>query len=52
LKVYRRCEKQCYKCAQCLEFQKVVEEIDLERESPQQRKERADKERNKDAPNR
>ena len=50
MKVYRRCDAQCYKCAQCLEFQKVVEEIDLERVSEQQRKDRANKERSRDAP--
>ncbi len=52
MKVYKRCDAQCYKCNQCREFEKVVEEIDLERVSKQQRKEQADKERNKDAPNR
>lgn len=48
-KVYKRCDAQCYKCRQCREFAKIVEEIDVERESPQQRKDRADEERSRDS---
>ena len=39
--VYRRCEKLCNKCKQCVSFQKLIEDIDL--------KERSDLDKQRDA---
>jgi hypothetical protein len=47
-KVYKRCDTQCYKCRQCREFAKVVEEIDLEQISRFERQQKVDKERSRD----
>jgi hypothetical protein len=32
-KVYRHCETRCLKCRQCREFEKLIDQIDLENKS-------------------
>jgi hypothetical protein len=41
--VYRRCEKQCYKCRQCREFEALIDQIDLENKSDLDRQRDAEK---------
>ena len=41
--VYKRCEKQCYKCRQCREFEALIDQIDLENKSDLDRQREADK---------
>lgn len=42
VKVYKRCDNSCYKCRQCMEFQRVVEQIDLKERSSYERQREAD----------
>jgi len=42
-KIYKRCEKQCHKCKQCLAFEKLIEQIDLEERSALERQREAEK---------
>lgn len=43
--IYKRCELVCRKCKQCLQFEKVLEQIDLEQRSLLERQREADKEK-------
>lgn len=42
--VYKRCDKLCDKCKQCVAFQKLLDKIDLERRSLLDRQRDAEKE--------
>lgn len=42
-KVYKRCDKQCFKCRQCREFEALIDEIDIENKSDLQRQRDAEK---------
>lgn len=42
--VYKRCDKLCNKCKQCMAFQKLLDKIDLEQRSLLDRQREADKE--------
>jgi hypothetical protein len=48
-KIYKRCESCCMKCRQCREFEKIIEQIDLEERSALDRQRNIDKERSRDA---
>ncbi len=43
--IYKRCESCCRKCRQCLQFEKILEQIDLEERSLLERQREADKEK-------
>lgn len=36
-KIYKRCDKCCMKCRECREFEKIIEQIDLEERSALER---------------
>lgn len=40
-KIYKRCESCCMKCRQCREFEKIIEDIDLEERSELERQRQA-----------
>lgn len=42
--VYKRCDKLCNKCKQCVSFQKLLDKIDLEQRSLLDRRREADRE--------
>lgn len=42
--VYKRCDKLCNKCKQCVAFQKLLDKIDLEQRSLLDRQREAEKE--------
>ena len=42
--VYKRCDKLCNKCRQCVAFQKLLDKIDLEQRSLLDRRREAEKE--------
>lgn len=44
-KIYKRCQSCCMKCRQCREFEKIIEEIDLEERSELERQRQANIER-------
>lgn len=44
-KLYKRCDKCCQKCRQCREFEKIIEQIDLEERSKLDRQRDAERER-------
>jgi cytidylate kinase len=41
--IYKRCERQCHKCDQCREFEKLIEQIDIEERSALDRQREAEK---------
>lgn len=41
--IYKRCEHRCYKCDQCLAFEKIIEQIDIEERSALDRQREAEK---------
>jgi len=41
--IYKRCEHRCYKCEQCLAFEKLIEQIDIEERSALDRQREAEK---------
>ena len=43
--VYKRCENVCRKCSECMRFEKILEQIDLEQRSLLERQRDAEKER-------
>jgi|LauGreDrversion4_2_1035121.scaffolds.fasta_scaffold89477_7 hypothetical protein len=50
-KIYKRCDSCCLKCRQCREFEKVIEQIDLEERSQLERQRLMSIEINKDKRN-
>jgi hypothetical protein len=42
-KVYRHCETRCLKCRQCREFERLIDQIDLENKSELDRQRESDK---------
>jgi hypothetical protein len=42
-KIYKRCDKQCQKCRQCREFEKLIEQINTEERSALERQREAEK---------
>lgn len=43
--IYKRCDTACRKCSQCMQFEKILEQIDLEQRSLLERQREADRER-------
>lgn len=43
--VYKRCENVCRKCSECMRFEKILEQIDLEQRSLLERQRDAERER-------
>ena len=41
--IYKRCEHRCYKCEQCVAFEKIIEQIDIEERSALDRQREAEK---------
>jgi hypothetical protein len=47
-KVYKHCDTRCLKCRQCREFERLIDQIDLENKSDLQRQREAEKELRKE----
>jgi len=48
-KIYKRCDKCCMKCRECREFERIIDQIDLDERSVLDRQRIIDKEKNRDA---
>ena len=42
-KIYKRCDKQCHKCEQCRQFEKLIDQIDIDERSALDRQREAER---------